>query len=373
MKDSNLKKIIYLIQGSIAWMIYIIMYRKKKKDIWLIGGHLGQIYDDNSKAFFEYMIKEHPDKEVYWVLNRHSLAERQIQYKDKILYRGSIKAFIYCYLSKYIIISHSFADVMPIFYKFKNQFGIKSVHLEHGIYGFKKITSNIDNYYSYFDIICSIGAKEQLIKIKDLNVNEENIKITGLARYDNLNCKYKGNGNIMVMFTWREYEDKSEYINKIINFITNDKLNSILKENNVHMKIVMHSFMHNYYEKIKNFYHDNIEILPKDVNIQQELIKNSLLITDYSSVSWDFAYMGKNVIFYQFDLEQYLEVRGSYLDLNKDLFGPQAKTENEVIELVEAFLKEGIKKDKELRKIKENFKYIDNNNCKRIYSEIIKL
>ena len=42
-----------------------------------------------------------------------------------------------------------------------------------------------------------------------------------------------------------------------------------------------------------------------------------MLITDYSSVSWDIYYMEKPILFYQFDLEQYNETNGSYIDMDK--------------------------------------------------------
>ena len=373
MKDSSFKKIVYIINGFLAWLLYKVYFQKKyKNNIWLIGGHLGQIYDDNSKVFFEYILNEYPQIDIYWVLNKNSLAETQINSKEKVLYRGSLKAYLYCYLCDCIIISHSFADVMPIFYKNKEKYKMKVVHLEHGVYGLKKVVYKNSNYCSYFDLICTVGEIEQGFKLESLNVEREKLKITGLSRYDRLNRDNKGNGNIIVMFTWREYEDKSNYISKVISFLKNEKLARILKENNIYMNVVLHSFMHNYHNEIDKISEENIKILSKDTNIQEQLNENSLLITDYSSVSWDFAYMGKPVIFYQFDLDEYLEVRESYIDLRRDLFGLTASNEDEVVNLIEKYANNRLDFSK-IKKVDYYFKFIDNDNCRRIYNEIIKL
>ena len=45
------------------------------------------------------------------------------------------------------------------------------------------------------------------------------------------------------------------------------------------------------------------------------MINSAILITDYSSVAWDFCYLDKPVLFFQPDLDTYLELRGAYLDL----------------------------------------------------------
>ena len=44
-----------------------------------------------------------------------------------------------------------------------------------------------------------------------------------------------------------------------------------------------------------------------DKTVQELLVEHDLLITDYSSVSFDFSYMKKPVIFYHFDVKNSLE------------------------------------------------------------------
>lgn len=379
LSDSKLTKIRYVINGLIAMLIYyIIPVKKRKGEYWLIGGHLGEMYDDNSKAFFEYIINNKKDQEIYWVLNKGSIADQNNKYRRNVIYRGSINAFLYCFRCRCIIVSHSFADVMPIFYKLKDLFNIKSIYLFHGIYGLKKVATLKDNYYSCFDIINSVGNFEKDIKIEYMNIKEEQIKIMGLPRYDKLYNTRISNGNIMVMFTWRTYTEeedgRNKYFNNIKSFLTNEKLLEYLRKNEIKINVVLHSFAHKYFSFIKEIESENVIIMPKNIDIQSELIKNSLLITDYSSVAWDFMYMNKPVIFYHFDLEEYMKERGSYIDLKNDLFGEVAYKEDTLVLLIIKYIKSKFNINNDINeKIKNYFKYTDNKNCERIYEEAIEL
>ena len=45
-------------------------------------------------------------------------------------------------------------------------------------------------------------------------------------------------------------------------------------------------------------------------------------------------YQNKPTLFYQFDLDQYNEAHGSYIDMHKDLFGDRAETSSELFDLI---------------------------------------
>ena len=60
-----------------------------------------------------------------------------------------------------------------------------------------------------------------------------------------------------------------------------------------------------------------------------------VLVTDYSSVFFDFAVTGRPILFYCYDLELYArQVRGFYLDMERDLPGPVARTTPELLALL---------------------------------------
>ena len=95
-------------------------------------------------------------------------------------------------------------------------------------------------------------------------------------------------------------------------------------------------------------------------------MESKVLVTDYSSVAWDFHYMKKPVCFYHFDQDKFLETHGSYLDLNKDIFGTVSKTEDKLVDkIIESYLN---KKNKTIKK--EFFEYNDKRNSERIFYNI---
>ena len=68
-----------------------------------------------------------------------------------------------------------------------------------------------------------------------------------------------------------------------------------------------------------------------DYDVQDLLIRSSVLVTDYSSVFFDFAYMGKPVIYYQFDEDEFRKnhYQEGYFSYREHGFGRVLKYENE--------------------------------------------
>jgi CDP-glycerol glycerophosphotransferase len=65
--------------------------------------------------------------------------------------------------------------------------------------------------------------------------------------------------------------------------------------------------------------------------IQELYLASDVLVTDYSSVFFDFAALRRPMLFYAFDLEAYRDkLRGFYLDYSTDLPGPVVTTEDEL-------------------------------------------
>lgn len=106
----------------------------------------------------------------------------------------------------------------------------------------------------------------------------------------------------------------------------------------------------------------SIQILDKNANITDELLNAKVLITDYSSVCYDFFYLGKKVCFYQYDKKKYLDQVGSYVDLD-NFFSRSNETVDDLIDDLE---------NGKIKDATEYFKYVDNKNCERLYNMIIK-
>lgn len=75
-------------------------------------------------------------------------------------------------------------------------------------------------------------------------------------------------------------------------------------------------------KKIRNF--------PADMDTYQVLAATDCLCTDYSSLLFDFAATGKKIVLYTYDLDEYTEDRGLYMDM-KELPFPNVATVDELI------------------------------------------
>lgn len=84
------------------------------------------------------------------------------------------------------------------------------------------------------------------------------------------------------------------------------------------------------FEKYKGFVYD----VSGHSDINDLYLAADILITDYSSVFFDYANLKRPVIFYMYDLEQYAnELRGFYFSID-ELPGPIVRVEDELIEAV---------------------------------------
>lgn len=81
--------------------------------------------------------------------------------------------------------------------------------------------------------------------------------------------------------------------------------------------------------QLKNF----VRIIDPKIDINELYLISDCLVTDYSSVFFDFALLNRPIYFYMYDLVKYeKKLRGFYLDLYKDLPGEIYKTEKEMLQ-----------------------------------------
>ena len=105
----------------------------------------------------------------------------------------------------------------------------------------------------------------------------------------------------------------------------------------------------------------------------QDLFNNSsLLITDYSSVSFDFSYIKKPIIYYQYANDYNFNER--YFDYETMGFGEIVKLEDDLINLIKEYLENNCEmKEKYFSRVVDFYKFLDRNNSKRVYDFIKRL
>ncbi len=370
-----LKKIFRLMGQAIDMLgvkIISLFYKnnKKYKDIWLISER-GTEAKDNGYWMFKYIRENHPEINVHYIIDKSYKKDYEKVAKfSNIIEFKSLEHKIAFILSNKVISTH-IGFVEPWSYKLykmildrnNNKKYIKMIldrnnnkkyiFLQHGvIYNdlseyLNKSTTKIDKF-----ITSTKGEYNSIANTKEYGYYDGEVVQTGLARFDNLHNNRPKN-QILLMPTWRKditnpsyakgkgIDDSvflsSKYYNVYNSLLNSEKLKNILIENNIKLIFYPHYEIQQYV-KYFNVNNDCIVIAKKeDYDVQQLLMDSSLLITDYSSVFFDFAYMKKPIIHYCFDkLNHYKTV---YFDLEKDGFGKIISKEDELINKIAQYIK----------------------------------
>lgn len=377
-------KAVYFIDISIIclfvkYLQQVLGYKKER--IWLICEQ-PNMARDNGIAFYNYcMRRKLKGIKIYYLLDFNSPDYEEIYYKDNLINYGSFKHFLYLFKAEVHIMAFKDAIfpseiVGKIFRKLRLVNG-QRVYLKHGI-----IKDDIKMYHSdNFDINLFITAAEDEYKfiLDKYGFDSTVVKLLGLCRFDLLNNELdKEKIKIIIMPTWRRwikegFED-SEFYNKYCELIK--ELTEIYKDK---LNISCYFYLHNNFQRYASVFKDTqvVKIITSKEYKVNALIKEcNLMITDYSSVAFDFAYLNKPIIYYQFD---YGKVRrehyeSGYFSYENHGFGPVSYNIEELKEQIIEIENNNFNVTKLYAKRSEKFfMYRDKSNCERTYNEILKI
>lgn len=357
---------------------YEILENGKKNDnVWLIGERTDTA-QDNGIQFFKWLQK-HTEIDAYYVIDSQSNDYERIKHLNNVVVFGSKRHFEVSAVANVLISTHDLENIIP--YKTaRNFWGYEDsvkVFLQHGVLGRKKVEYNKNYYDLPFHLFNVSSTKEKYdIVVNQLGYDPQDVAITGLPRFDNLPLepdeKVK---KILIMPTWRDWLNSeyafnnSEYMRRYLDLISNDKVEQLLEKYNVEINFYPHyrsqSFFKYHLDKTKGKIN---YITLGEKTVQELLIDHDILITDYSSVSFDFSYMKKPVVFFHFDIDRFFK-KGILRPIDETFIGDIAYNENELLNKIEETIqKNDLSSDVDLSEI---FDHIDHENCARVYYSIL--
>ena len=363
-------------------LIYLVLYPfYKNRRIWMFMDRR-ESADDNAEHLYNYAITQKDKINKYFTVNEDSSDFKRLSNLKNLLPFYSFKQRINYLFAEKIISSHPDENILNPFYNkndtsYAGLINSDKIFLQHGVTK-DNVSSWLHKYDKNLSLITTVSDAERNSFLDEgYNYSPEIIQTLGFARFDNLNKKENLSKQIVIMPSWREnlyemtpnYIKESEYFKHINSLINNNQLIEICKKYGFKIIFKPHPFV---YEFIELFDTNDYITIDND-NTYQDLFKNSdLLITDYSSVAFDFSYMKKPVIYYQYAKDYNFEE--GYFKYETMGFGEVIEKENELISLIEEYLKNYCEMKKLYKKRVDTFyKYNDKNNCKRIYDYILKL
>jgi CDP-glycerol glycerophosphotransferase (TagB/SpsB family) len=367
----------YRFKNLIAQLSSFISRKIFKSTIWLVGENLGISHHDNGYMFFKSFMNSKVPEKSYFVTRQLSDFEQNTH----LVAYDSFKHLYLYHASSKLVVSHGVRDVIPSLYHYDKKNEKPIYHLQHGITAMKKVFFSPNSYNGKMRKMVVSSQKEATILKDQMKFKAENILISGFTRYDYLDDRSKKaeTREVLLMPTWREWLvendnifEKSDFYKYYIQLLNDSELSEILGRHNIVLKFLPHIEMRRRYEKYFDSNFENIVIVDSKKESVQDLIKSSsLLITDYSSVAFDFAYLNKPVIFFQFDEMEYLTKRGAFIDFNKELFGPKCSTYEELKATLFDLLENDFSVDDSYKKLaNQYFDFHDKENFFRTYQGI---
>lgn len=385
----NKNKIKRRINQAICAAKYYTVYALSKfyhpqDNAWLIAER-GIDARDNGYVFYRYLKKKHPEIKVKFVISDNSPDRSRLDEEDIVRYK-SIEHYLR-YITAPMLLSTHYQGYSPNFELFSqlDKRGIinvrgKKILLDHcvrmGKAGCTASTVKIDL------MICSIPREYEALT-KNSGYKENVLCNIGMPRFDNLvdQSNKLPTKQILFMPTWRvKYTNASEtdfvkgdYYHACKELLESDELIEFLEKNDMNLMFYPHIEMQKY---VHLFLPKSRRIVICDASsaiVEDLLLNSSILITDYSSVFFDFAYMFKPVIYYQFDNGENEQATSKrWFDFEKDGFGPICKNSTDVVKFLYE-LKDAQLNTQYQKRVNDMFPVRDKNNSERVYQAIMRL
>jgi len=270
----------------------------------------------------------------------------------------------------------------------------KTVFLQHGIIKDELAHSAFDYDKCNIDyFVCSAQREYEFVKEK-YNYPEKSIGCVGLCRFDYLlRARDEVDNILLIMPTWRMYLSvwdplhegvwklsgsftSSAYF-KFYNALINDeRLISAARAAGYQICFMPHPNIMGHIDVFDK--HPDVIFFGLDKKYNEAYAQSSLVLTDYSSAVFDFAYMRKPIIYTHFDRDEFFDGQHvytkGYFDYERDGFGEITYDYETTVDLIIKYMANGCRLDAKYReRIDSFFAYSDKNNSKRVYEKIKEL
>ena len=372
----------------IAYRLTRFIY--KNKHIWITFDKLYK-GGDNGEYFYQYCKNKNSKYKCYYIINKDAYDYKRLRNDKNVLVFKSFKEYLTVLNSEAVFATHAGSNNFMAFTigkekYFRDLFNYDVFCLQHGltIQDIPQLQNRLrDNTKLYF---CASKHEIDNLSQDKYDYDSESLLLTGISRYDGLVNRDKK--QILITPTWRhnmantvtnvgstrpyydEFKNTPYY--KIYNsIINNEKLIDCAKKYGYKIVYLLHPTLTAQVDDFdKNEYVD-VFTVTEDQSYEKLLCESSLMVTDYSGVQYDFAYMKKPIIYFHTD-----ELPNHYgageINYEKEGFGPIVKTNDELIDLLCERIKNSCKNEKKyIDRCKDFFEFDDNNSCERIYNATI--
>ena len=335
-------------------------------------------------TLFQYLLNN--KKDAYYVLLKDSPLYQKLysenMMKNIIVLNNTITAKPLEFLkatknilseSKYLLTSFTENNSLTkLFFRKEKRF--KYVFLQHGVSYFKESVF-LKKYIKKKNFNkCLITSTIEKKIFNKYGIKDKQIILSGFPRWDLLNNKIslRSEKSIFVMFTYRSFNNKIEeslYYKNILNLFKNEELINYLIQYDINLFFAPHHKIINKLSQITENL-SCIQIVPQD-KISYYIKNSSMLLTDFSSIVFDFMFQNKPVVLYGLDsgdknLSKYDKFDLDNLIQKKESFPNIFFKEEDIINCIKKYIDNNFKIDEDTRKIYNEFFIVRENICKHL-------
>lgn len=411
-----LKKLKGKVKGKLRNLAALFLYWKNtpvKKDpsLWVFSGFNKKGYMDNSKYLYEYVLEHFPEIQAVWLTLDQTVFEElteegkpvmmmRTRQCRKLVSRAAIGVTDHFRMSDYDAFSglNDHLKIVQLWHgvglktigDLKNT-TVPGVEFSEDILPqendgsftrkIKKIKYFRHAYYrelfeKYFMLVCPGQERVEQIA-KPWNIPLETCFFSGHPRNINLHHESGVPCERSILYAptyrWDAWSEKNlvRQIKK-----SGEHIEAALEKADANLVIRLHPHTWRNYGKILEWIEEKFERISvdRDQDIYLSLAKYAIVITDYSSIAYDFILLDRPVIFFNYDFKTFIdkEIQLNY-DYSEYSPGTKTKTWEETMDAVEAYLTDPEKDGPWRRKIRDEFYDMsvnDENNSARIVAEI---
>ena len=389
-----------LLKDNADWILelrqqYFELTKNKKKPLWLIMDRTNRA-DDNGEVFFRYMQK-HDEIDTCFVIDRECADHQRLQNIGKVVPLYSQEHYLAALLADCVISSQCNGYVENPFWENAEYFRDiyhkpKLIFLQHGVIK-DDMSVTLNRFHTNLSgFVTSTTAEYQSILDYPYHYDKEKVWLTGLPVLDEL--KNDEQQCIVIAPTWRmglmrqEWNEaknemewvpkcdikKSAYYQAYRNLLNDKELAECCQENGFRLCFKPHPLIEPYIKDITEG--TAARFLGAEISYQDMLSMGNLMVTDYSSIAFEFAYLGKSTLYYQFDKKEFFSshsYRQGYFDYKRDGFGEVCTNHKKLVSLLMGYIQNNCAVKKKYKNRIDSLYPFHGGACERIYEHIRRL
>lgn len=365
--------------------------QEKKGSVWLFSDRIDNA-GDSGEVVFKY-ICEHTPKGVRPIFTIGRAASDEVKNRleaiGEVVYFEDTEFKYYFLLADKIVSSsageftiNAFEDDRPYFV---DMYHFDFYFMNHGV-NCGDCSAWLNHYNKNIKIFFNTGVNErQAIIDGRYNMTADQCVITGLPRFDALYDDRKK--QLLVLPSWRKsikgaYDDKtsSVYYDGFVNtdyykfyngLINDERLLAKMREKGYTGLFCLHPIFR---KQAVDFQKNDVFAINEGfIDYNKVFAESSVMVTDYSTIAFDFAYLKKPIVYTQFDKEEFYKTQTydkGFFEYERDGFGPVCYDLDSAVDALIKIIDKDCENDY-IDRVTNFFVNIDKNNSKRVIDAVL--